>query len=92
MVFEDIINELDKLINIQCSKIVKYHKEDLKQELLFEIFKEIPYYKPEKELIKDNLEFNEIIIILKNFLCKLPKKSYPLFHNTIKPLILPHLF
>lgn len=64
--FEEIINELDKLINIQCTKIVKYYKEDLKQELLFEIFKEIPYYEPEKELIKDNLEFNEIIIILKN--------------------------
>lgn len=64
--FEDIIYELDKLINIQCSKIVRYYKEDLKQELLFEIFKEISYYEPEKELIKDNLEFNEVNIIFKN--------------------------
>ncbi len=74
--YEDIINELDKLINIQCSKIVRYYKEDLKQELLLEIYKGISYYKPEKELIKDNLECKKINIILKNIIKSKYYKSF----------------
>lgn len=50
--FEEIISELDNIINFQCSKIIRSYKKDLKQELLFEIFKEIPHYEPKKTINK----------------------------------------
>ena len=65
-IFEEIINELNNIINIQCSKIIKYYKEDLKQELLFEIYKGIPQYKPIKELITYDLEIKDINKIFNN--------------------------
>ncbi len=74
--FEEIISELDNIINLQCSKIIRSYKKDLKQELLFEIFKEIPHYEPKKQLIKGNLEYDKICTILHN---TIKSKYYPLF-------------
>lgn len=44
-IYEDIISRLNYLINKQCSKINSYYKEDLRQELLFEIYKKLSQYK-----------------------------------------------
>ena len=66
VIFEEIIHDLDKVKNYQCSKMVKFYNEDLRQELLFEIYKTIPKYEPLKKLTLKNEETSKIYLIYKN--------------------------
>lgn len=58
--FDEIITELNQSIRIHTLKISKKYRDDLRQELLFEIYKAILKYKPYKKLISKNINVNQL--------------------------------
>ena len=69
--FEEIIKELNQTLNKHIFKIAKEYQEDLKQEYLFEIYKVLFRFKPEKELLSSKATLMEVknkyCLVLKNY-------------------------
>mgnify|MGYP003292665590 CR=1 FL=1 len=60
IVFEEIINILKPVINTYVSKIDRYYSQDLKQELLYSIYKSLLKFKHNKKEITINLGLSDI--------------------------------
>lgn len=72
IVFEEIINILTPVINTYVLKIDRIYAQDLKQELLFSIYKSLLKFKHEKKEITTNLKISEI----KNIYDEIIKHEY----------------
>lgn len=81
LIFNDIITNLRKNIEIQKSKILRKYRSDLEQELLIEIYKGIIKYKPLNEVISKKTSSDEIDKIYNQII---KNKYFVLFENKYK--------
>lgn len=75
-IFNNIINEFEKVINYNVIKMPKNYREDLRQEILMAIFIAIPKFKVNKNLLDDTINDLEILEIYYEII---KNKYYDLF-------------